>query len=137
MNQEMNVAEKCSSCGQPIPETELNCPNCGRKRKNPVQASIQTRMKKPLVAQFCTALAWIAIIPGLMLLVSGIGDSMSNHPAATGETGAGGALLVSATFWFVAARAITLLAEIAHNTRPQKEAPKSPRNPGDDFEVGR
>jgi len=33
MNQEMKMTDKCSSCGQPIPITEPDCPNCGRKRK--------------------------------------------------------------------------------------------------------
>jgi hypothetical protein len=33
MNQEMKMTDKCSSCGQPIPITEPDCPNCGRKIK--------------------------------------------------------------------------------------------------------
>jgi hypothetical protein len=125
MNQEMKVAEKCSSCGQPIPDAEPACPNCGRKRRTPITVPSWPAAKKPLVAQFCTALAWIAIIPGSLLLIAGIGDFMSNHPAAVGEATAGGALIFSPMIWFVAARVITLLAQIAHNTRPQKQAAKS------------
>jgi len=40
MNQEMKMANKCSSCGQPIPITEPDCPNCGRKRKIPTATDL-------------------------------------------------------------------------------------------------
>jgi hypothetical protein len=39
MNEEIKAAEKCSSCGQPIPVTKPDCPNCGRKRKTPTGAA--------------------------------------------------------------------------------------------------
>src|SRR4051812_2448598 len=71
--------EKCSSCGQPIPDEEMECPNCGRKRKGSIPvaalAAEQSKIAKPIVAQFCTVLAWLAVIPGVFLLIAGVMDS--------------------------------------------------------------
>jgi hypothetical protein len=83
-------------------------------------ASIQTKAQKPLVAQCCTALAWISLIFGVPILFAGISEFIRNHPAAAGHTGFGIVLISSAMFWFVASRVITLLAEIAHNTARPK-----------------
>jgi hypothetical protein len=58
----------------------------------------------------------MAVIFGVPMLVAGVGDSMRMHPASTWELPFGMILVAAGMFLFVAARVITLLAEIAHNT---------------------
>jgi hypothetical protein len=76
-------------------------------------------MKTPFVAQVCTVLAWLALIGGAISLVGGISDSMNPHVPGGGAVSiyVGIVLLFNCPIWFLGARAITLLAQIAANTR--------------------
>jgi len=56
------------------------------------------------------------------MLIAGISDSMRMHPDSAWELSAGMTLLFSAMLWFIAARVITLLAQIAFNTHEQRDA---------------
>jgi hypothetical protein len=120
MTQQPGTIEKCSSCGQPIPDTHPDCPNCGRKRKTPITASSQpVGAKKPLVAQFCTVFAWMALIFAPLQILGGFYDSIGGHHGAGGEIYSGMFAAFGSLILFAAARGITLLNEIASNNRLQ------------------
>jgi hypothetical protein len=74
--------------------------------------------KKPLVAQFCTVLAWLSIVSGVFLVgvvlanLSTIQSGTASEPIMVGV-----ALVCSAMVWFLGARLIVLLAQIESNTR--------------------
>ena len=121
MTSDAMLIEKCSGCGQPIPQNERSCPNCGRKRKTPFVGPAAPR--KPLIAQFCFAVAWVAVIIAVPMLLAGLGDSMRAHPASAGELTVGIAIAISGMFLFVASRIVTLLAEIANNTARSPDKP--------------
>jgi hypothetical protein len=104
----------CTSCGQPVPSGESSCPNCGRKIKDFV-ATTKASIETPSVASFCNIIGCLAIIAGGLLLFvalvnTGAPDFGSGLPVEL-------SLVFSSVLWFVAARGITLLAQIAHNTR--------------------
>jgi predicted nucleic acid-binding Zn ribbon protein len=116
MKESLASREKCSSCGQPIPDDEASCPNCGRKRKTPVTALAYPIAAKPIVAQFCTAFAWLALIFGPMDICAGIFDSASGLGAGL-QIYVGVFSLLASLVLFAVSRGITLLAQIERNTR--------------------
>jgi hypothetical protein len=113
--------EKCSSCGQPIPDDEPSCPNCGRKRKSALSAAAlsarQAKASKPIIAQICTVMGCVAIVFGGIGLVGGLVDSAGLHPSGGGETMFGAILLTSGIVWLALGAVIALLAQIELNTR--------------------
>ena len=74
-------------------------------------------MKKPIIAMFCTALAWVALVPGLFAFLAGVGDIFSARPIGYSEMTSGGALIFASILWFALSRIIVLLTEIAANTK--------------------
>jgi len=80
-------------------------------------------MKKiPLEAQFCTVLASLSIIAGGVLLIGGLfqllsGPVLTTYPSAMSMLGPGVAFICSGAIWVVAAKGITLLAQIEFNSR--------------------
>lgn len=110
---------KCAGCGKEIPADSFECPNCGRKRKWVGAAPASAPVKTPFIAHVCSVLGGLALFGGALALVGGISDSMNPHVmgGGAGSMYVGFVLLLSCPAWFVAARVITLLAEIAANTR--------------------
>jgi hypothetical protein len=80
-------------------------------------------MKKPLIAQVCAGIAWFSLLSAVFALVCGFMDFRTGHPSASGEAITGGAFALSSVIWFAMARVIALLAEIAANTRKDRERP--------------
>jgi hypothetical protein len=88
----------------------------GKKQRKEMK-TLTERAGMPVVAVFCTGLAWIGLIGGVLLFIGGIYDSANPHVSGgVGEMTFGGALFFSSIIWFIAARAIALLAQIAQNT---------------------
>jgi hypothetical protein len=80
--------------------------------------TLSEKIEMPVVAIFCTGLAWLGLGGGMLLFYAGISDSVNPHVGGgSGEMASGGALFFSSIVWFIAARVITLLAQIACNTR--------------------
>ncbi len=82
------------------------------------------------LAKFCQVLGWIAIAMGALFAFGMIADSRGPDQVVYGlMVGAG--IMLSAIFWFIAARVIILLARIAHNTEaPSTPASAIPTRPG-------
>ncbi len=73
------------------------------------------KVAPPSVAQFCQVIAWLSILVGGIMLAFA-----TTTPTAPGEASfvfTAFALIFSSLLWFVTARVIILLAQIAHNTR--------------------
>jgi len=77
------------------------------------------KMEMPLVAALCFSIAWFSIIFSMAMIAIAI----ASHPApdALSFIVTAVAILSSSVIWFVLARALTLLAQIAHNTRREEK----------------
>ncbi len=74
--------------------------------------------RQPSVVEICQIIAWIMIAVGVFTLIDAI-----DRRWAGDEMAAAGMLLFGSVIWFAIARAVALLARIAHNTaRPRISA---------------
>jgi len=71
----------------------------------------------PAVAVFCTILAWFSIILGVFMIAFIIKNASKVALDPTSFVLEAIAICLSSIIWFIAAHLITLLAQIAHNTR--------------------
>jgi quinol-cytochrome oxidoreductase complex cytochrome b subunit len=77
---------------------------------------MKTNVEEPPIAGICSVIAWLQIVLALLMGVFAV--TTPPGPGMLSFILTIVALLLSSVIWFVLARVIWLLAEIAHNTRP-------------------
>ena len=77
---------------------------------------MKTNIEMPAVAVFCTILAWLSIVFSVLMIIFVIANGSKAAPDTVSFVLQAIAIGVSSIIWFIAARMITLLAQIAHNT---------------------
>ena len=79
------------------------------------------KTQTPTVAVFCVVLGWLALIFGALMIAFVIANASKPAPDTMSFVLEAIGICFSSIIWFIAARVITLLAQIAHNTRRGEE----------------
>ena len=79
------------------------------------------KTQTPTVAVFCVVLGWLALVFGALMIAFAIGHASNPAPDTASFVLEAIGICFSSIIWFIAARVITLLAQIAHNTRRGEE----------------
>ena len=116
MKRRMATPTQCPDCSHEIAPGAPYCQNCGTKITGNA-AAVTREIEMPTVAVFCSIMAWLSIAGGGLMMVAAIAESGFNKPDQTGLFIAGVGAVVCSIILLALARGITLLAQIAHNTR--------------------
>jgi hypothetical protein len=81
----------------------------------------ESRSPTEWVAVFCSILACLSIVFGALMIAFVIANASKPAPDTVSFVLEAIGICFSSIIWFIAARLITLLAQIAHNTRRGEE----------------